>query len=84
MEWSVDYEDYIVPDKAICGGEPVVKGTWVTVRTVFAWTSWVLAPSARLADFPTLTARAVRAIIASAAASAAENLPLPSIPHKAV
>lgn len=84
MESSVNYEDYIVQEKAICGGEPVVKETGVTVRAVLARISWVLAPSARLAHFPTPTARAVRAIIASATASAEENLPLPGIPHKAV
>lgn len=32
----MNYEDYIVRDKAICGGEPVVKGIRVTVRTVLA------------------------------------------------
>jgi uncharacterized protein (DUF433 family) len=34
-----------------------------------------------LDDFPTLTERAVRAVIAFAASSAEEGLPLPSIPH---
>jgi uncharacterized protein (DUF433 family) len=34
-----------------------------------------------LDDFPTLTERAVRAVIAFAASSAEEDLPLPSIPH---
>jgi uncharacterized protein (DUF433 family) len=30
------YEDRILRDPAICGGEPVFKGTRVTLRTVLA------------------------------------------------
>ena len=30
------YEERIVRDKEICGGEPVFKGTRVTLRTVLA------------------------------------------------
>jgi uncharacterized protein (DUF433 family) len=33
---AMDYRQYVVRDPAICGGEPVVKGTRVTVRTVLA------------------------------------------------
>ncbi|MDP3090140.1 MAG: DUF433 domain-containing protein [Nitrospira sp.] len=29
-------KEYIVRDATICGGEPVVKGTRVTVRTILA------------------------------------------------
>ncbi|MBH0201699.1 MAG: DUF433 domain-containing protein [Nitrospira sp.] len=75
------YEDYIVRDKAICGGEPVVKETRVTVRTVLASLAEGASIQEILDDFPTLTERAVRAIIAFAAASAEEDLPLPNIPH---
>lgn len=77
----MNYEEYIVRDATICGGEPVVKGTRVTVRTVLA--SLVEGASIQdiLEDFPTLTEQAVRAVIAFAAASAEEDLPLPSIPH---
>ena len=31
-----NYEERIVRDKRICGGEPVFKGTRVTLRTVLA------------------------------------------------
>lgn len=75
------YEDYIVRDKAICGGEPVVKGTRVTIRTVLASLAEGASIQEILNDFPTLTEQAVRAVIAFAAASAEEDLPLPSIPH---
>lgn len=77
----MNYEDYIVRDKAICGGEPVVKGTRVTVRTVLARLAEGASIQEILDDFPTLTERAVRAIIAFAAASTEEDLPLPGIPH---
>ena len=78
----VDYHQVIIRDPAICGGEPVIKGTRVTVRTILA----SLAEGARveeiLEDFPTLTEEAVRAVIAFAAASAQEDLPVPAIPGK--
>ena len=32
----MDYPSHIVRDPTVCGGEPVVKGTRVTVRTVLA------------------------------------------------
>ena len=32
----IDYHLYIVRDSSICGGEPVVKGTRDTVRTILA------------------------------------------------
>jgi uncharacterized protein (DUF433 family) len=61
---EMDYRHYIVRDPKICGGEPVIKGTRVTVRTILA----SLAEGARiekiLEDFPTLTEEAVRAIMA--------------------
>jgi len=54
----------------VCGGEPVIKGTRVTIRTILA----SLAEGARieeiLEDFPTLTEEDVRAVIAFARISA--------------
>ena len=74
------YQDHIVRDASVCGGEPVIKGTRVTVRTILS----SLAEGARieeiLKDFPTLSADDVRAVIAFAAASAEEDLPIPSMP----
>ncbi len=76
----MDYQQYIVRDPKICGGEPVVKGTRVTVRTILASLAEGATIQEILADFPTLTERDVRAMIAFAAASAEEDLPVPSIP----
>ena len=64
----------------VCGGEPVVKGTRVTVRTVLASLAEGATIEEILADFPTLTEAAVRAVIAFAAASAEEDLPVSAAP----
>ncbi len=75
-----DYQQYIVRDPAICGGEPVVRGTRVTVRTVLASLAEGMSAAEILHDFPTLDEAALRAVIAFAAASAEEDLPVPPIP----
>ena len=58
----------------------VVKGTRVTVRTVLASLAEGATVKEILADFPTLTEAAVGAIIAFAAASAEEDLPVNGAP----
>ena len=77
----MNYHQYILRDPQICVGEPVIKGTRVTIRTILA----SLAEGARieeiLEDFPTITEQDVRAVIAFAAASAEEDLPTPSVPN---
>ena len=74
------FSQFILRNPKACGGEPVIKGTRVTVRTILA----SLAEGARieqiLEDFPTLTEEDVRAVIAFAAASAEEDMPLPAAP----
>jgi uncharacterized protein (DUF433 family) len=75
------YEDRILRDPAICGGEPVFKGTRVTLRTVLASLASDDAPEDILLDFPSIKAEDVRAAIAFAAASAEEDLPVPAIPQ---
>jgi len=77
----MNYERYIVRDPKICGGEPVIKGTRVTVRTILASLAEGASVEEILADFPTLKERDVRAVIAFAAASAEEDLPVPSVPE---
>lgn len=62
----MDYAKHIVRDKRICGGQPVIAGTRVPLRTVLA----SLAEGDRIdeipADFPTLTEEAIRAVFAFA------------------
>jgi len=77
------FEDYFVRDPALCGNATVIRGTRVTLRTVLASLAEGAAVEEVLADFPTLTAQDVRAVIAFAAASAEEDLPMPELPKVA-
>ena len=76
-----NYEERIVRDKRICGGEPVFKGTRVTLRTVLASLADGDAAEEILGDFPSLRPEDIQAAIAFAAASAEEDLPVPEVPH---
>jgi len=80
---AIDYQACIVRDPAICGGEPVVRGTRVTVRTVLASLAEGMTVAEILRDFPMLNEAAVKAVIAFAAASAEEDLPVPPAPSVA-
>lgn len=63
------YHDRIISDPAICGGQPVIKGTRVLVRTILSYL-------AHGSFFPEILD--VRAVVAFAAASASEDLPAPT------
>lgn len=71
------YTERIVRDAAVCGGEPTIRGTRVLVRTVLGYLAHGETTEVILRDFPSLEADDVRAVIAFAAASAAEDLPAP-------
>jgi uncharacterized protein (DUF433 family) len=75
------YKDRIVRDAEISGGEPVFRGTRVTLRTVLASLADGDSVEEILADFPSLKAEDVQAAIAFAAASAEEDLPVPEVPR---
>jgi uncharacterized protein (DUF433 family) len=75
------YQRHIIRDPKILGGEPVFKGTRVTLRTVLASLATGDTPETILAAFPSLTNDDVRAAIAFAAASAEEDLPTPAVPR---
>lgn len=79
---AVNYRERIVRNPQVVGGEPVFKGTRVTLRTVLASLAEGAMTAEILADFPTLTEGDVRAAIAFAAASAQEDLPLAESPIK--
>ena len=74
-------DERIIRDPKICGGQPVFKGTRVTLRTVLASLAEGDSPEVILAAFPSLSAEDVRAAIAFAAASAEEDLPVPAAPR---
>ena len=72
------FHDHIVRDTAICGGQPVVKGTRVLVRVLLGHLAHGETTEAIRREFPSVSEEAIRAVIAFAAASASEDLPAPS------
>lgn len=76
----MDYQQHFARDPGICGGETVIRGTRVTVRTVLASLAEGASIDEIVADFPTLTPDSVRAVIAFAASSASDDLPLAAVP----
>ena len=75
----MNYRDRIVQEPGICGGEPVIKGTRVTLRTLLASLSEGDSVEEILADYPTLTVEDIRAVIAFAANAAREDMPAPRV-----
>ena len=75
-----NYQDRLHRDPTIAGGEAVIKGTRVTLRTVLASLAQGATIQDLLEDFPTLSEEDVRAVIAFAATSAQEDLPLAEAP----
>jgi len=71
-----NYSALIIRDPKINGGEPTVRGTRITIRTILASLAEGAWIDDILADFPTLKEEQLRAVIAFAAASAEEDLPL--------
>lgn len=80
---NFDYHQYFERRRKVCGGELVVKGTRVTVRTLLASLAEGASAEEIRADFPTVSAEALRAVVAFAAASAEEDLPIPPVPTTA-
>ena len=74
---TFNYHDRIQRDPRVAGGQAVIKGTRVTLRTVLASLAEGATVDEILKDFPTLTEVDIRAAIAFAAASAQEDLPVP-------
>jgi len=53
MRGLMDYHQSIVRDPKVCGGEPLLKGTRVTVRTILASLAEGDHVQDLLKDFPT-------------------------------
>jgi uncharacterized protein (DUF433 family) len=77
---TFNYQDFFERKREVCGGEVVVKGTRVTVRTLLASLAEGASIESILSDFPTVSGEAMRAVIAFAAASAEEDMPVPPAP----
>ncbi len=73
-DMASELRERIVQDPVIVGGEAVIRGTRVTVRTILASLAEGAPVDGILRDFPTLTADDVRAAIAFGAASAKDDL----------
>ena len=73
---NFNYQQFFERRKDVCGGELVVRGTRVTVRTLLASLAEGASVEEILTDFPTVPAEAMRAVIAFAASSAEEDFPL--------
>lgn len=69
---TFNYAEFFERRQELCGGALVVRGTRVPVRTLLA--------SLAEGDFPTGSPAWLRAVVAFAAASAGEDLPLPPVP----
>lgn len=80
---NFDYNQYFERRREICGGELVVKGTRVTVRTLLASLAEGASAEEIRADFPTVSAESLRAVVAFAAAAAEEALPVSPVPAAA-
>jgi uncharacterized protein (DUF433 family) len=77
---NFNYAEFFERRRDVCGGELVVKGTRVTVRTLLASLAEGASVEEILADFPTVSREAMRAVIAFAASSAEEDMPVPPAP----
>ena len=54
IDVAMNYREHIERDPSVVGGQPVLKGTRVTLRTVLASLAEGATTAEILADFPTL------------------------------
>ncbi len=62
----MDYQQHFSRDPKVCGGDVVMTGTRVTLRTVLASLRDGATVAEIVGDFPTVTEGGVRAVIAFA------------------
>lgn len=80
---AIHLREFFERRREVCGGELVIKGTRVPLRTPLASLAEGATEAEILADFPTVSAEALRAVIAFAASAAEDDLPVPPIPAAA-
>jgi uncharacterized protein (DUF433 family) len=71
------FQDRIQRDPAICGGQPVIRGTRVLVRTILGYLAHGADAGEILREFSTVQEQDIRAVVAFAATAASEGLPSP-------
>jgi uncharacterized protein (DUF433 family) len=76
-----NYLDFFEQRNERCGGELLVKGTRVTVRTLLASLAEGASVEEIRADFPSVSTDAMRAVIAFAATSAGEDMASRRLPR---
>ena len=69
------YQDHFDRDPDVCGGEPVIRGTRVTLRTLLASLAVGCDEADILRNFPAVTKENLKAVIAFAAAAAEDVMP---------
>jgi uncharacterized protein (DUF433 family) len=74
-DMTMNYKPYITRDPRICGGEPVVTGTRVTVRTILASLAEGMTVEDLLRDFPRLTDEAITSVTLDRAWGIAQDFP---------
>jgi uncharacterized protein (DUF433 family) len=79
-EGHMDFTKYFQRHPNVCGGETVITGTRVTLRTVLASLAEGSSFDQILKDYPSLSEDQLRAVVAFAAAAAKEDLPLLPVP----
>lgn len=75
------HQDHFSRAPQICGGAPVIRGTRVTLRTLLASLAEGCEEDEILRNFPAVTKEDLKAVIAFAAASAEEDLPVSEVPR---
>lgn len=78
---KMDYHEFLERDSAVSGGQLVMKGTRVPLRTVLASLAEGDSFEQLRKAFPSLTEEHLRAAVAFAAASALEDQPVPAVPQ---
>ena len=76
----MNYLAHFERNPKICSGQWIIKGTRVPVRTLLASLAEGSSLDDILADFPTVSREDLKAVIAFAAASVEEDLPLVELP----
>lgn len=76
----MDYLAHFERNPKICGGQWVIKGTRVPVRTLLASLAEGASVEDILVDFPTIGREDVRAVISYAAAAVVDDLPVAETP----
>jgi len=75
---KIAYQARIVCDPQVCGGQPIIRGTRVSVRMILVYLAHGETFAAILRAFPSLTVEDIRTVIASIAAVITEETPSPA------